>query len=138
MLVSKNPYVTEPRQNLSPKKPHFTLKTGENLTQNLRLKTLIFIVEKYGTKLLSNFLRQKYSSMQQERFCLQCNYATTPLSRVVAYANSKQRTYITIGEGRYTISRILGRLTSTIYIVGCFPVTFLYLCVNDCFYQTPY
>ena len=57
MLVSKNPYVTEPRQNLSPKKPHFTLKSGENLTQNLRLKTLIFIVEKYGTKLLSNFLR---------------------------------------------------------------------------------
>ena len=55
--------------------------------------------------------------MQQERFYLQCNYATTPLSRVVAYANSKQRTYITIGEGRYTISRILGRLTSTIYIV---------------------
>ena len=68
-------------------------------------------------KLLSNFLRQKYSSMQQERFCLQCNYATTPLSRVVAYAHSKQRAYITIGEGRYTISRILGRLTSTIYIV---------------------
>ena len=53
MLVSKNPYVTEPRQNLSPKKPHFTLKTGENLTQNLLLKTLIFIVEKYGKKLLS-------------------------------------------------------------------------------------
>ena len=52
VLVSKNPDVTEPRQNLSPKKPHFTLKTGENLTQNLRLKTLIFIVEKYGTKLL--------------------------------------------------------------------------------------
>ena len=47
--------------------------------------------------------------MQQERFCLQCNYATTPLSRVVAYANSKQRAYITIGEGSYTISRILGR-----------------------------
>ena len=114
--MSKNPYVTEPRQNLSPKKPHFTLKTGENLTQNLRLKTLIFIVEKYGMKLLSNFLRQKYT-IQQERFCLQCNYATTPLSRVVAYANSKQRAYITIGEGRYTISRILGRLTSTIYIV---------------------
>ena len=72
--------------------------------------------------------------MQQERFYLQCNYATTPLSRVVAYAHSKQRAYMTIGEGRYTISRILGRLTS----VGCFPATFLYLCVNDCFYQTPY
>ena len=26
-------------------------------------------------KLLSNFLRQKCSSMQQERFCLQCNNA---------------------------------------------------------------
>ena len=52
MLVSKKPYVTEPRQNLSPKKPYFTLKTGENLTQNLRLKTLIFITKKYGTKLL--------------------------------------------------------------------------------------
>ena len=74
--------------------------------------------------------------MQQERFYLQCNYATTPLSRVVAYAHSKQRAYITIGEGRYTISRILRRLTSTIYIVV--PATFLYLCVNDCFYQTPY
>ena len=55
MLVSKKPNVTEPRQNLSLKKPHFTLKTGEKSTQNLRLKTLIFIVEKYGTKLLSNF-----------------------------------------------------------------------------------
>ena len=52
MLVSKNPYVIEARQNLSPKKPHFTLKTGENLTQNLRLKTLIFITKKYGMKLL--------------------------------------------------------------------------------------
>ena len=52
MLVSKNPDVTEPRQNLRQKKPHFTLKTGENLTQNLRLKTLIFITKKYGKKLL--------------------------------------------------------------------------------------
>ena len=60
MLVSKNPYVVEPRQNLSPKKPHFTLKTGENLTQNLRLNSLIFIVEKYRNKLLFDFLRQKY------------------------------------------------------------------------------
>lgn len=76
--------------------------------------------------------------MQQERLYLQCNYATTPLSRVVAYAHSKQRAYIIIGEGRYTISRILGRLTSTIHIVGCILATFLYLCVNDCFYQTPY
>ena len=46
MLVSKKPDVTEPRQNLSPKKPHFTLKTGEKSTQNLRLKTLIFIIKK--------------------------------------------------------------------------------------------
>ena len=52
MLVSKNPYVTEPRQNLSPKKPHFTLKTGEKSTQNLLLKTLIFIVEKYGKEVI--------------------------------------------------------------------------------------
>ena len=52
MLVSKNSDVTEPRQNLSLKKPHFALKSGDNLTQNLRLKTLIFIVEKYGIKLL--------------------------------------------------------------------------------------
>ena len=52
MLVSKNPDVTEPRQNLSPKKPHFALKTGEKSTWNLRLKSLIFIVEKYSKKLL--------------------------------------------------------------------------------------
>ena len=47
MLVSKNPYVVAARQNLSPKNPHFVLKTGEKFTQNLRLKSLIFIVEKY-------------------------------------------------------------------------------------------
>ena len=47
MLVSKNPYVVEARQKLSPKKPHFALKTGEKFPQNLRLKSLIFIVEKY-------------------------------------------------------------------------------------------
>ena len=52
MLVSKNPDVTEPRQNLSPKSPHLALKTGENFPQNLRLKSLIFIVEKYRKKLL--------------------------------------------------------------------------------------
>ncbi len=56
MLVSKNPDVTEPRQNLSPKKPHFALKTGEKSSQNIRLKSLIFIVEKHGTELLFNFL----------------------------------------------------------------------------------
>ena len=60
MLVSKNPYVVEARQNLAPKKPHFTLKTGEKSTRNLRLKSLIFIVEKYRNKLLFGFLRQKY------------------------------------------------------------------------------
>ena len=52
MLVSKNPYVVEARQNLSPKSPHLALKTGENFPQNLRLKSLIFIVEKCGNKLL--------------------------------------------------------------------------------------
>ena len=52
MLVSKNPDVTEPRQNLSPNKPHFTLKTGEKFTQTYRLNSLIFIVEKYRKKLL--------------------------------------------------------------------------------------
>ena len=46
MLVSKNPYVVETRQNLSSKTPHLALKTGEKFTQNLRLKSLIFIVEK--------------------------------------------------------------------------------------------
>ncbi len=55
MLVSKNPYVVAARVNLAPKNPHFTLKTGENFTQNARLKSLIFIVEKHGTKLLFNF-----------------------------------------------------------------------------------
>ena len=52
MLVSKNPYVVEARQNLTSKNPHFALKTAEKSTQNLRLKSLIFIVEKYGKKLL--------------------------------------------------------------------------------------
>ena len=55
MLVSKNPYVVAARVNLAPKTPHFALKTGENFTQNVRLKSLIFIVEKHGTKLLFNF-----------------------------------------------------------------------------------
>ena len=52
MLVSKNPYVVEARQNLTSKNPHLALKTGEKSTRNLRLKSLIFIVEKYGKKLL--------------------------------------------------------------------------------------
>ena len=52
MLVSKNPYVVAARVNLAPKNPYFALKTGEKFTQNLRLKSLIFIVEKYGKKLL--------------------------------------------------------------------------------------
>ena len=46
MLVSKNPYVVEARQNLTSKKPHLALKTGEKSSQNLRLNSLIFIVEK--------------------------------------------------------------------------------------------
>ena len=46
MLVSKNPYVVEAIQKLSPKKPHLALKTGKKSTQNLRLNSLIFIVEK--------------------------------------------------------------------------------------------
>ena len=56
MLVSKNPYVVEARQNLSPKSPYLALKTGEKIPQTSRLKSLIFIVEKYGKKLLFNFL----------------------------------------------------------------------------------
>ena len=46
MLVSKNPYVVEARQNLSSKNPHFALKTGEKFTQTYRLNSLIFIVKK--------------------------------------------------------------------------------------------
>ena len=46
MLVSKNPYVVEARQNLTLKKPHFALKTGEKIPQTSRLKSLIFITEK--------------------------------------------------------------------------------------------
>ena len=64
MLVSKNPYVVEARQNLTSKNPHFALKTGENFPRNLRLKSLIFIVEKYRKKLLFNFLDKKYTSLQ--------------------------------------------------------------------------
>ena len=52
MLVSKNPYVVEARQNLSSKNPHFALKTGEKFTQTYRLNSLIFIVKKYRKKLL--------------------------------------------------------------------------------------
>ena len=55
MLLSKNPYVVAARQNLSSKNPHFALKTGEKFTQTYRLKSLIFIVEKYRKKLLFNF-----------------------------------------------------------------------------------
>ena len=67
MLVSKNPYVVEARQNLTSKNPHFALKTGEKFPQNLRLKSLIFIVEKYGKKLLFNFSDKK--SYHTLRFC---------------------------------------------------------------------
>ena len=47
MLVSKNPYVVAARQKLTSNNPHLALKTGEKFPQNLRLKSLIFIVEKY-------------------------------------------------------------------------------------------
>ena len=46
MLVSKNPYVVEARQNLTLKNPHFAFKTGEKFPQTSRLKSLIFITEK--------------------------------------------------------------------------------------------
>ena len=55
MLVSKNPYVVVARVKLHSKNPHFALKTGEIFAQNLHLKSLIFIVEKYRKKLLFNF-----------------------------------------------------------------------------------
>ena len=60
MLVSKNPYVVEARQNLTSKNPHLAHKTSKKFTQTYRLNSLIFIVEKYGNKLLFGFLRQKY------------------------------------------------------------------------------
>ena len=53
MLVSKNPYVFSVKTKPPFKKPYFALKTGEKSSRNLRLKSLIFIVEKYGKKLLS-------------------------------------------------------------------------------------
>ena len=55
MLVSKNPYVVAARVKLHSKNTHFAFKTGEKSTQNLHLKSLIFIVEKYRKKLLFNF-----------------------------------------------------------------------------------
>ncbi|MGM9806769.1 MAG: hypothetical protein ACI3Z6_01590 [Candidatus Onthomorpha sp.] len=61
--MSKNPYVVEARQNLSPKSPHLALKTDEKFTQTYRLKSLIFIVEKYGNKLLFGFLRKNTNKM---------------------------------------------------------------------------
>ena len=70
MLVSKNPYVVEARQNLTSKKPHLALKTGEKSSQNLRLNSLIFIVEKYGKKLLFDFLSQNTHSYKQSAFTL--------------------------------------------------------------------
>ena len=62
MLVSKNPYVVEARVKRHSKNPHFALKTGEKFTRNLRLKSLIFIVEKYRKKLLFNFSDKKHTS----------------------------------------------------------------------------
>ena len=63
MLVSKNPYVVEARQNLTSKKPHFSLKTGGKIPQTSRLNSLIFIVEKYRNKLLFGFLSQNTNKM---------------------------------------------------------------------------
>ena len=69
MLVSKNPYVVEARQNLTSKNPHLALKTDEKFTQTYRLNSLIFIVEKYGKKLLFGFLSQNTNRIQANRFC---------------------------------------------------------------------
>ena len=63
MLVSKKPYVVAARVNPAPKNPHFALKTGEKIPQTSRLKSLIFIVEKYGKKLLFDFLSQNTNKM---------------------------------------------------------------------------
>ena len=68
MLVSKNHYVVAARQNLSPKNLHLALKTGENFPQTYCLKSLIFIVEKYGKKLLFGFLSKKHRLIQAECF----------------------------------------------------------------------
>ena len=63
MLVSKNPYVVEARQNLTLKNPHFAFKTGEKFPQTSRLNSLIFIVEKYGKKLLFNFSDKNHTTI---------------------------------------------------------------------------
>ena len=73
MLVSKNPYVVEARQNLTSKSPHFALKTGEKFTQTYRLNSLIFIVEKYGNKLLFGFLSKKKHRLIQAECFYPCN-----------------------------------------------------------------
>ena len=63
MLVSKNPYVVEARVKLHSKNPHFAFKTGEKIPQKLRLKSLIFITEKKGTKLLFNFSDKNHTTI---------------------------------------------------------------------------
>ncbi len=63
MLVSKNPYVVEARQNLTSKSPHFTLKTCGKFPQTSHLKSLIFITEKYGKKLLFNFSDKNHTTI---------------------------------------------------------------------------
>ena len=70
MLVSKKPYVVAARQNLAPKEPHLALKTGEKFTQTYRLNSLIFIVEKYGKKLLFDFLSKNIHTYKQSAFTL--------------------------------------------------------------------
>ena len=72
MLVSKNPYVVEARQNLTSKSPHLAHKTGKKFTQTYRLNSLIFIVEKYGKKLLFGFLSKKHTLILAECF-YSCN-----------------------------------------------------------------
>ncbi len=60
MLVSKKPYVVEARQKLSPKKPHFALKTGEKFTQTYRLNSLIFIIEKIWKEVIIWLSKSKH------------------------------------------------------------------------------
>ena len=64
MLVSKTPYVVEPRQNLTLKNPHLALKTGERISSNLLLKILDFYHQKnkersyyltFQTKIIPHF-----------------------------------------------------------------------------------
>ena len=59
-------------KNLNPKKPYLAPKTGEKSSQNIRLNSLIFIVEKQGKKLLFGFLSQNTNRIRANRFCSCC------------------------------------------------------------------